>query len=266
MVRYRDVDDSESGTTLLLAAGVIAGLLAGAVVAHRLGGWRGLQRALRSVRHRGAPAVALLRDLLPAGTLSTLLASLKADDLVAALLGRGERATRRRHRRRRRDDDLDEYEVDEVERAAAGLHHADADDDDARAEEEDDDRDADRVASRRGRRIAGDHANDETDDGDLDDDGEDAVVTRLSPEAIEGEVLAAFRRHPVLRQRALEIAVDDDGVLELTGWVRSEREVRIARRVARRVAGVVTVVVDVAVRDVRPDRRRPEPEADATPA
>jgi len=243
MVRYRDVDDSESGRTLLLTAGVVAGVLAGAVVAHRLGGWRGVRRALRAVRGRGAPALALLRELLPAGTLSTLLEVVRADELVAALLGKGERAaTRRRRRRRRPDADLDEYEVDEVdevERAAAGLHHDGEDD------EEDESVEA---------------------DADADDALEDEIVEHISPEAIEGRVLAAFRRHPVLRQRALEIAVDDDGVLELTGWVRSERELRAARRVARRVRGVARVLVDVAIRDVRPDRRRPDAEADVTPA
>jgi BON domain len=244
MVRYRDVDDSESGRTLLLTAGIIAGLLAGAVVAHRLGGWRGLRRALRAVRGRGAPTLALLRDLLPAGTLSTLLKVLKADELVAALLGHGERAARRRRRRRRPDIDLDEYEVDEVEQAAAGLHRGDD-------EEVDDDNIAAAPADA---------------DEDSEEDGEEERVARVSPEAIEGRVLAAFRRHPVLRQRALEIAVDDDGVLALTGWVRGEREVRVARRVARRVPGVSDVLVDVAVRDVRPDRRRPAAEADATPA
>ncbi len=238
MVRYRDVDDSDSGRTLLLTAGVIAGLLAGAVVAHRMGGWRGVRRALRAVRGRGAPTLALLRDLLPAGTLSTLLKVLRADELVAALLGEGDRATRRRQRRRRRDADLDEYEVDDVERAVAGLPHDRSGDDDH------------------------DEAHDDADF----DEAEDEIVERISPEAIEGRVLAAFRRHPVLRQRALEIAVDDHGVLELTGWVRGERELRIARRVARRVPGVTGVLVDVAIRDVRPDRRRAEPETDATPA
>jgi hypothetical protein len=240
MVRYRDVDDSDSGRTLLLAAGVVAGLLAGAVVAHRLGGWRGMRRALRRLRGRGVPALALLRDLLPAGTLSTILQVVKADELVAALLGQGERATRRRRRRRRPERDLDEYEVDDIERAAAGLHHDDDEDEEP--------------------------AGDADDDVEFGEDAEDELVERISPEAIEGRVLAAFRRHPVLRQRALEIAVDDDGVLELSGWVRSERELRTARRVAARVRGVERVQVDVAVRDVRPDRRRPAAEADATPA
>ena len=75
----------------------------------------------------------------------------------------------------------------------------------------------------------------------------------ISAEELEDEVLAAFRRHTVLRQRALEITADDDGMVELTGWVRRERDVRMARRVAARVPWVQRVVVDVAVREASRD-------------
>jgi hypothetical protein len=119
--------------------------------------------------------------------------------------------------------------VDDIERAAAGL--------------DDDDEESAPPA----RAHVGDDAF--PDEDDEDEDAEDDIVDPESPEAIEEAVLAAFRRHAVLRQRALEIAVDDDGVLELTGRVRTERELRIARRVASRVEGVERVVVDVAVRD-----------------
>lgn len=227
MARYID-DDSDSGHTLLITAGVVAGLLAGAVVAQRMGGLRGIRRLLG---RRRAPLLKLLKGVLPSGTLGAVLDVVGIDQIIGALMGtvRSERravgATRRR--RRRPDPELDEYEVDDFERAAAGLDDDDEDTPPARTLLDDEEAD--------------------------DEDVEDEIVDTESPEAIEGEVLAAFRRHPVLRHRALEIAVDDEGVVELTGWVRKERELRIARRVAGRVEGVERVVVDVSVRDAERD-------------
>lgn len=228
MARYID-DDSDSGHTLLITAGVVAGLLAGAVVAQRMGGLRGMRRLLG---RRRAPLLKLLKRVLPSGTLGAVLDVVGIEQIIGALMGtvRSERrpVAASRRRRRRPDPELDEYEVDDFERAAAGLYDDDEEAPPARALHADED-DA------------------------VDEDEEDEIVDTDSPEAIEAEVLAAFRRHPVLRHRALEIAVDDDGVLELTGWVRKERELRIARRVAGRVDGVERVVVDVAVRDAARD-------------
>ncbi|MCC6928431.1 MAG: BON domain-containing protein [Gemmatimonadaceae bacterium] len=222
MARYIE-DDSESGHTVLVTAGIIAGVVAGALVAQRLGGWRGLRRLLKG---RRGPLLRIIRAALPAGALGSVLDAVGIERIVTALLGDARTGLRRRlderaagrgqafggTRRRRPDPDLDEFEVDDIERAMAGL-------------------DAD------------------TDEDDLDHDAEDEIVEAFDPEAIETAVLAAFRRHPVLRRRALEISVDDEGVLELTGWVRAERELRIARRIAARVDGVEQVIVDVAVRD-----------------
>lgn len=264
MVRYRD-DDSDSTRTLLIGAGVVAGLLAGAVVAHRLGGWRGMRRALAGRQGR---LLAVLRAALPAGTLKAVLDAVGIEELLAGLLQGDRRRTRRarplrRHEARRYDPDLDEYEVEDFERAAAGLDDEDDEDvldlpmtarrarrtsDDALDEDEafdEDDLGDEAVAT------ADEEAGDEDADGeDPLDDEEDEIVDDGSPEAIEQAVLAAFRRHPVLRHRALEIAVDEDGVAELTGWVRRERDLRTARRVAAAVPGVTDVVVDVTVRDV----------------
>lgn len=239
MARYIE-EDSDSGHTVLITAGVVAGLVAGALVAQRLGGWRGLRRLLKG---RRAPLLKVIRAALPSGTLGSVLDAVGIERIVSALLGEAraglraqldERTARRRQafagaRRRRPDPDLDEFEVDEIERAAAGLD-----------DEDDGDHEARRAHSRR---------DVDLDEDDLDEGAEDEIVETFDPEAVEAEVLAAFRRHPVLRQRALEISVDDDGVLELTGWVRAERELRIARRVAARVDGVEQVIVDVAVRD-----------------
>ncbi|MBK7836076.1 MAG: BON domain-containing protein [Gemmatimonadetes bacterium] len=229
MARYIE-DESDSGHTLLVAAGVVAGLLAGAVVAQRMGGWRGMRRLLGKQR---APLLKLVRGALPSGALGAVIDAVGIEQIIGALLGTvpaERRPVAAKKRRRQRTRDLDEYEVDDIERAAAGL--------------DDDDEESAPPA----RAHVGDDAFPDDDD-DEDEDAEDDIVDPESPEAIEEAVLAAFRRHAVLRQRALEIAVDDDGVLELTGRVRTERELRIARRVASRVEGVERVVVDVAVRD-----------------
>lgn len=307
MVRYHDDEDSGTGRALLVTAGVAAGLLAGAVVAQRLGGWKGLRKLLRNRRH---PLHAVLSRVLPGGIVATVLDSIGIDEMVSALL-HGRRGSGARLRRRRYDEELDEYELDEVERATAGLDHDDDeespralrlhDDEVAEEDEEQDvgedegeDEDVDGYDE-----LVGDEE-DEEDEADGDDEivgedeweeeeeepehfdeEEDEIVESISFENVEREVLAAFRRHPLLRQRALEIAVDEEGVLELTGWVRRERELRVARRVAARVPGVERVVVDVAIRDgmrtaarteVRSDARTdahpptPPPQRDAVPA
>lgn len=268
MVRYQD-DDDESGRALLIGAGVVSGLLAGAVVAHRYGGWRGIRRAL--TRNR-APLLAILRSAIPSKTLSVLLDRIGIDEIIASLLSetrrprrsRGAHRPRRIRSERRLDPDLDEYEVEDFERAAAGLYDDDDEpiesaDEDEEELEDDVDEDEEEFEDDEEEIVAdGDFDADldadpseldEDDDDELDDD-EAAPVDTMTPEALEEAVLAAFRRHPVLRQRALQIAVDDDGVAELTGWVRRERDVRIARRVAAAVPGVERVIVDVAVRDV----------------
>lgn len=255
MVRYQD-DEDDSGRALLIAAGVISGLLAGAVVAHRYGGWRGIRRALT---RRRTPLLAALRAAIPSKTFAALLDAVGIDELIAGLLTDARRPRGRRQRarvraERRLDPDLDEYEVEDFERAAAGLYDdeddapADPDDDYADDEEEDEDEVDELVGE-------GDFDADlDADPSELDleeeYDEEDEPADTLTPEALEDAVLAAFRRHPLLRQRALQIAVDEDGVAELTGWVRRERDVRIARRVAAAVPGIERVVVDVAVRDV----------------
>ena len=119
MVRYHDDDDDDSGSsrTLLITAGVLAGVLAGAVVAQRFGGWKGVRRLLK---RRRSPLYAALGRVLPQGTLATLLDVVGLEEMVRGLLDRTRRPSTRR-RLRRHDPDLDEYEVDEIERAVAGL-------------------------------------------------------------------------------------------------------------------------------------------------
>ena len=310
MVRYDD--DSNSGRTILIAAGLVAGVLAGAAVAQRLGGWKGAKRLLLK---RRKPLLALLRASIPSGALSSVLDLVGIEDLIAGL----GRTQRRPRRMRRRDPDLDEFEVDDFERAAAGLDDDDEPDergngagarrqvaartaDDSYDFEEDDDADAvgageeeddedDRVAVEAsdewedvdededeedededdddsGEAASSDDWDDELDDDDDDEeededdeeDEEDDLVDDNSPDEIERQVLAAVSRHPVLGQRAIVIAVNDDGLLELGGWVRSAREVRLARRVAQRVPGVSSIDLRLAVREhsASPDKSRAE--------
>ena len=319
MVRYDD--DANSGRTILIAAGLVAGVLAGAAVAQRLGGWTGAKRLLLK---RRKPLLALLRASIPSGALSSVLDLVGIEDLIAGL----GRTQRRPRRMRRADPDLDEFEVDDFERAAAGLDDDDepdergngagarrhfaartADDsnnfeeDDADAEgvgeeEDDEDDEDDRVAvdasdewededrdvddqdededededeDDSGEAATSDNWDDELDEDEEDEDEEDEedeedgdeeddLVDDNSPDEIERQVLAAVSRHPVLGQRAIVIAVNDDGLLELGGWVRSAREVRLARRVAQRVPGVSSIDLRLAVREhsASPDKSRAE--------
>ena len=195
--RYEDDEGSGSAKTLLIAAGVIAGVIAGAAAAQRLGGWRGISRRLR--RGRG-PLLDLLRDAVSPEMLGRLL---QGGGLIELLAGSPARKGEGRRRPVRRDPDLDEYEVEEWERAAAGV--------------------------------------DQDDDVDEAEDGEEETDEIVTAEDIEREVLASFRQSRALSRRPIEISCDDDGVVELRGVVHSERELRLARRLARDVEGVVRV-------------------------
>lgn len=213
MTRFRQRRDPGSGETLLVAAGIVAGLVAGAVVAQRLGGWRGISRRLRQGR---GPILELLREAVS----PELVARLASAGGLEALLGGAPSGARRGRQPRAYDPYLDEVEVDDMERAAAGM----SDDDEELAE-------------------AG---IDEEFDGDdeADDDEPDVVPV----EVLERELLAAFRADRVLRRRPIEIACDDDGVVELRGTVHDASEARRARRLAAEVPGVTDVDADLRVR------------------
>ncbi len=72
------------------------------------------------------------------------------------------------------------------------------------------------------------------------DDGDELGTTGAA--LLEEEVLDAFENDPLLSERAIDIASVGTGVIELSGWVRSEAESRRAEAVTRRVAGVEAVV------------------------
>lgn len=76
---------------------------------------------------------------------------------------------------------------------------------------------------------------------------ESARTAEARARALESRVLDAFRSERVLGNRAIEIAVVGEGVVELTGTVRSLDEVPRAAAVARRVPGVSMVLNRVDV-------------------
>ena len=65
--------------------------------------------------------------------------------------------------------------------------------------------------------------------------------------ALEARVLEAFRRDPVLSERAIDIGALGERTIELSGWVDSEAEVERATRVARSVPEVDAVVNQLLV-------------------
>jgi hypothetical protein len=204
MTRYEYEDESGSSKTLLIAAGVVAGLVAGAAAAHQLGGWRGISRRIR--RGRG-PVYAFLRDAISPELLGRLLQG--GGGVLESLIGSATGPSSKRSRRTERfDPDLDEYEVEEWERAAAGVD-----------------------------------LDDENDEGQ-----EENADEAPTAEEIERDVLEIFSRSRSLRRRPIEIACDDDGVVALRGTVRSPREARLARRLAASVEGVVRVDAALEVR------------------
>lgn len=220
MARYEydvDVEDQDEGSskTLLIAAGVIVGLAAGAAAAHKLGGWRGITRRLR--RGRG-PVFQLLRETISPALLRRLLQG--GGGVVEMLLAGSSRRRRRRAAGAPYDPDLDEYEVEEWERAAAGVDQDDLHE----------------------------HADDFDDIGD--DDFDDADDDRApSAEETEREVLEIFSQSRALRRRPIEIACSDDGVVTLRGVVHTTREARLARRLALSADGVESVHTDLEVRE-----------------
>ncbi len=72
---------------------------------------------------------------------------------------------------------------------------------------------------------------------------------------LEARVLEAFHHDPVLRERAIDIGAIALGVIELTGWVHSDREVEHAITIARGVPDVFHVVDQLAVRPPVRSRR-----------
>ena len=66
--------------------------------------------------------------------------------------------------------------------------------------------------------------------------------------SLEAKVLEGFEGDEVLGRRAIDISAVGEGVIELTGWVRSGEEAARAAALARAVAGVEMVLNRITVR------------------
>ncbi len=71
--------------------------------------------------------------------------------------------------------------------------------------------------------------------------------------ALEEGVLRAFRRDPVLSERAIDIGAIGEGIIELSGWVETHAESELAMSVTRSVPGIVTVVSRLFIGADEPD-------------
>jgi|GEM_PF-301427 hypothetical protein len=216
-VRHHEPESMGAGKIALLAAGVFAGLAAGAYVAHRLGGMSGI-----SARVRKRWPTRAEREAADAG-----------DDDEREEAGDGPHATHdvahayaADHAATYDSDDDPGYdaEFDEDEDASE-------DDDDAEFGDDDDVDDDDLAAA--------DSDAGEDDDGEA-DDGEDEFAS-ADPE-LEDRVLEAFVNDPVLTECPVDIGAIRQGTIELTGSVQTQEEYEHATTLARGVPGVETVV------------------------
>lgn len=81
-----------------------------------------------------------------------------------------------------------------------------------------------------------------------------------SRRSLETRVLDRFETDEILRRRAVDIAAVGEGVIELTGWVRSGEEAARAAAMARAVSGVEMVLNRITVRspeELADDAERP---------
>jgi hypothetical protein len=227
MARWRVRHDEESmgaGKITLLTVGVLAGLAAGAYVAHRLGGVSGISAR---VRKRWAPR-----------------ASRDAPDGAEAEHG---------------EDANDGPYADDVADAYAADHAAayeteydsefDAEYDEDDDEGEDDEGDGDEGDGDEGE--DDEELEDEEEAAEEEDlvaaDGEDEFAS-ADPE-LEDRVLEAFVNDPVLAECPVDIGAIRPGTIELTGAVQTREEYEHATTLARGVPGVETVVNRMDVRE-----------------
>lgn len=76
----------------------------------------------------------------------------------------------------------------------------------------------------------------------------DIPSTQPVRSSLEARVLDGFEADEVLGRRAIDIAAVGEGVVELSGWVRSGEEAARAAALARAVAGVEMVLNRITVR------------------
>lgn len=214
-VRHHEPESMGAGKIALLAAGVLAGLAAGAYVAHRLGGVSGISARVRKRwPSRGEREAAETGD---DGEHEVAGDSPYATHDVADAYAADHAATFDSEY----DEDVD-AEFDEDEDAG------DDDDEDAEFDGDDEAEDDDLAAA------------DADDDGDGETDGEDEFAS-ADPE-LEDRVLEAFVNDPVLAECPVDIGAIRPGTIELTGAVQTREEYEHATTLARGVPGVETVV------------------------
>jgi len=225
----RTVREEERPTLLLMAAGAVAGAAAGLYLGRR---YRSMDAFLSDMRGR----LDDLRDVwndegLSAADRARLssdvadVEDLEDDDLEDDDLD---------------DEEFDEFDDDELESEGSAESRGWGDDEDDEEEPLDD------------------LDEDDLDEDELEDDL--AAVTRdngapaTSKRAddlsrkLEERVLHALSNEPVLRARAVEIAVVGEGVVELTGAVHALDEVARASALVRSLPGVSMVLNRLVVR------------------
>ena len=221
----RTIREEERPTLLLMAAGAVVGATAGLYLGHR---YRSMDAFLSDARKRLGDLRQLWQDVGLDDDNRVRLRAEVEDDLEDE------------------DDDYDELDADELDEDEADeepFEAAEAFDD--VEEDEDEDFEAD------------DGDEDEFDD-ELEDDlaavGRDNGAPDFSRRREDGarrlaeRVLDELRDEPPLSDRAIEIAVDGDGVVELTGTVHTIEEVSRAAAIVRSVPGVTMVLNRIDVR------------------
>jgi BON domain len=220
-VRPNQSASMDAGKITLLTVGVLAGLAAGAYVAHRLGGMAGISARVR--RRWGQRA--------------------RPEALASAEDGNGDGSDEGPYA----DDVADAYAADHAAAYETDFDAAyDAEYDDDEFDDEDEDEDVDEVEDGDG---DGDADADEALDAEpaLADDGEDEFAS-ADPE-LEDRVLEAFVNDPVLAECPVDIGAILAGTIELTGAVQTREEYEHATTLARGVPGVETVVNRMDVRE-----------------
>jgi hypothetical protein len=217
----RSVREEERPTLLLMAAGAVAGAAAGLYLGRR---YRSFDAFMADVRDR----LGDLRTIWYDDELAAEDRGVRIADAVDEFEDEEE------------SDDLEEVEDDEdFDDEPAGYRDAYADDDDDDEEDLDDDENLDDDVDELEEELAAVTATNGS-----------AGISRTADKArkLEERVLDAFHDDTVLSERAIEIAVVGDGVVELTGTVRAIEEVSRASAMVRNVPGVSMVLnrIDVS--------------------
>ncbi len=211
-VRHHDDAPSAGGGMVYLAAGLLAGLAAGAYLAHRLGGVAGISSRVRR-RFRGE------------GGADEERGHLGRPPAHGAHEGDGEV-----------DGGQDELEDDGgaggyIEADELFLDDASGDDETEAYDEAEAYDDADALDAAEAEAVA---------------DGATGFAS-ADPD-LEDRVLAAFNNDPVLSERAVDIGAVSPATIELTGTVYTREEAEHATVLAGGVPGVGTVVNRLSVR------------------